>query len=112
MGEANGRRRQTAAAVAAGQPAEVALGERSARRLSAFLSAAQGAEIVAQAAAQQAKAVAEKYQEAVAAVLDVHGVVLTPEIEVRFDPDRGLLVVGRRESAPPPPAVVAPAPVG
>jgi hypothetical protein len=71
----------------------VVLPERSARRLGALRAAAEGAQLVVDAAVAQQKQLAERYQQAVAGVLEGANVDLDGQFQVAHDVERGTLVV-------------------
>lgn len=93
MGQAKARQLRAVATAAAGGPVVIELGERSARRLATMRAAAEGATLAAQAAASSAQQLQERYQEAVAGVLDANGVELTERSQVAHDADKGTLTV-------------------
>jgi len=98
MGQQRARRLNLVATAASGQPVEIELGDKSARRLAALLHASQGAELAVQGATAQHAALRQKYEEALSGVLEAHGVESAGSVD--HDVERSVLTV---TPAPPPP---------
>lgn len=100
MGAARAKKLTLLAKADAGEPVVIDLGVKSARRLMALLYVSQGAQAVVEAATAQAKALRQKYEEAIVGVLEAHGIESAGAVD--HDPEKGCVTVTPAPADPPP----------